>query len=204
MNSQINAVIIAALAGLTVAVLSQSSSLIPIGYIPPLDIFNPFNLRILGYWIGVLGMLPLICIVIAISVTARKAGLRNSILTGLGAVAGVLLVTGSAVIAVTITQSKKELPLRNAGANRDSFVIDASSFCTKMEQTIKRNKASAATIDAVCSCYGNSLADVTTKTELAYIGLHHTFPPSMTEKTNAVSQKCAQLFRSQGDGDGAP
>src|SRR5215471_7829793 len=91
MNSQINAVIIAALAGLTVAVLSQSSSLIPIGYIPPLDIFNPFNLRILGYWIGVLGMLPLICIVIAISVTARKAGLRNSILTGLGAVAGVLL-----------------------------------------------------------------------------------------------------------------
>jgi hypothetical protein len=205
MNSQINAVIIAALAGLTVAVLSQSSSLLPIGYIPPLDIFNPFNLRILGYWVGVLGVLPLICIAIAIGVTARKAGLRNSILTGFGAVVGVSLVISCAVVAVAIAQSKKELPLRDAGANRDSFVRDASSFCTRMEQSINRNKASgAATIDAVCSCYGNSLADVTTRTELAYIGQHHTFPPSTVEKTNAVSQKCAQLFRGQRDADGHP
>jgi hypothetical protein len=197
MNSQINAVIIAALAGLTVAVLSQSSSVIPIGHIPPLDIFNPFNPRILGYWVGVLGVLPLICIAIAIGATARKAGLRHSILTGLGAVVGVSLVISCAAVAVAITQSKKELPLRGAGADRDSFVIDASSFCAETERNVNKNKASAAAIDAVCSCYGNSLADVTTRTELAYIGLHHTFPPSMTEKTNAVSQKCAQLFRGQ-------
>ena len=202
MNSQINAVIIAALAGLTVAVLSQSSSVIPIGHIPPLDIFNPFNLRILGYWVGVLGVLPLICVAIAIGATARKAGLRNSILTGLGAVVGVSLVISCAAVAVAITQSKKELPLRVAGADRDSFVIDASSFCAR---TINRNKASAAAIDAVCSCYGNALADVTTRTELAYIGQHHTFPPSTTEKTNAVSQKCAQLFRgASGDAEGHP
>ena len=194
MNSQINAVIIAALVGLTAAVLSQSSSVIPIGLIPPLDIFNPFNLRVLGSWVGVLGVLPLICIAIAIGATARKAGLRNSILTALGAVIGVSLVISCAAVAVAITQSKKELPLRSAGAARDSFVIDASSFC---ERTINRNKASAAAIHAVCSCYGNSLADVTTRTELAYIGQHHTFPPSMTDKTNAVSQKCAQLFRGQ-------
>jgi hypothetical protein len=204
MNSQINAVIIAALAGLTVAVLSQSSRVIPIGHIPPPDIFNPFNLRILGYWVGVLGVLPLICIAIAIGATARKAGLRNSILTGLGAVVGVSLVISCAAVAVAITQSKKELPLREAGADRDSFVIDASSFCAKTERTINRNKASAATIDAVCSCYGNSLADVTTRTELAYIGQHHTFPPSTVEKTNAVSQKCAQLFRGQRDAEGHP
>ena len=196
MNSQINAVIIAALAGLTVAVLSQSLSLIPIGYIPPPDIFNPFNLRILDYWVGVLGVLPLICIAIAIGATARKAGLRNSILTGLGAVVGVSLVISCAVVAVTVIQSKRELPLRNAGADRDSFVRDASSFCARMEQSINRNKA-AADIDAVCSCYGNSLADVTTRTELAYIRQYHTFPPSTIEKTNAVSQKCAQLFRGQ-------
>ena len=197
MNSQINAVIIAALAGLTVAVLSQSLSLIPIGYIPPPDIFNPFNLRILGYWVGVLGVLPLICIAIAVGATARKARLRNSILTGLGGVVGVSLVISCAVVAVTIIQSKRELPLRAAGPDRDSFVRDASSVCARMEQAINRNNASAAAIDAVCSCYANSLADVTTRTELAYIGQHRTFPPSTTEKTNAVSQKCAQLFRGQ-------
>jgi hypothetical protein len=204
MNSQINAVIIAALAGLTVAVLSQSSSVIPIGYIPPLDIFNPFNLRILGYWVGVLGVLPLIGIAIAIGATARKAGLRNSILTGLGAVVGVSVVTTCAVVAVAIIQSKRELPLRTAGAARDSFVIDASSFCAKMEQPLNKNKASAATINAVCSCYGNSLADITTRTELAYISLHRTFPPSTVEKTNAVSQKCVQLFRGPRDAEGHP
>ena len=197
MNSQINAVIIAALAGLTVAVLSQSSSVIPLGHIPPPDIFNPFNLRIIGYWVGVLGVLPLICVAIAIGATARKAGLRNSILIGLGAVVGVSLVISCAAVAVAVIQSKKELPLRDAGADRDSFVIDVSSFCAKMERTIKGNKASAAAIDAVCSCYGNSLADVTTRTELAYIGQHHTFPPSTIEKTNAVSQKCAHFFRVQ-------
>jgi len=177
---------------------------IPIGHIPPLDIFNPFNLRILGYWVGVLGVFPLICIAIAIGATARKAGLRNSILIGLGAVVGVSLVISCAAVAVAIIQSKKELPLRNAGADRDSFVIDASSFCAKMERSVNRNKASAAAIDAVCSCYGNSLADVTTRTELAYISQYHTFPPSAIEKTNAVSQKCAQLFRTSGDAESHP
>jgi len=204
MHSQINAVIIAALAGLTVAVLSQSSGVIPIGLIPPLDIFNAFNLRVLGYWVGVLGVFPLICIAIAIGVTARKAGFRNSILSALGAVVGVSLVISCAVVAFAIIQSNKELPLRAAGADRDSFVIDASSFFAKTERAINKNKASAATIDAVCSCYGNSLADVTTRTELAYIGLHHTFPPSTVEKTNAVSQKCAQLFQGQRDADSHP
>src|SRR5262249_58276059 len=117
----------------------------------------------------------------------------------------VSLVVSCAVVAVATIQSKKELPLRDAGAVRDSFVIDAKSFCTKMEQSIDRNKASgAAAIDAVCSCYGNSLADVTTRTELAYIGQHRTFPPSMTEKTNIVSQKCAQLFRVQRRYRGSP
>jgi len=205
MNYQINAVIIAALVGLTVAVLSQSLGVIPIGYMPQLDIFNPFNLRILGYWVGVLGVFPLICIAIAIGATARKAGLRNSILTGLGAVVGVSLVISCAVVAVAIIQSKKELPLRNAGADRDSFVIDASSVCAKLERTVNRNnKASEAAIDAVCSCYGNSLADVITRTELAYISQYHTFPPSMIEKTNVVSQKCAQLFRTSGDAESHP
>jgi hypothetical protein len=87
------------------------------------------------------------------------------------------------------------------GADRDSFVIDSSSFCAETERNVNRNKASAAAIDAVCSCYGNSLADVTTRTELAYIGQHHTFPPSTIEKTNAVSQKCAQLFRASSDAE---
>jgi Na+/H+-dicarboxylate symporter len=109
MNSQINAVIIAALAGLTIEVLRQSSRVIPIGHIPPLDIFNPFNLRILGYWVGVLGVLPLICIAIAIGATARKAGLRNSILPVL-ARSVISLVIHCAVVAVATAQSR-ELPL---------------------------------------------------------------------------------------------
>lgn len=195
MNSQINAVIIAALAGLALAVGIQASSVISAGYIPPLDASDPFNLRILGFWVVVLGFLPLIFILIAIAVTARRAGLRNSIFTGLGAVAGVSLVIIGAVVAVAIVHSKKEFPFRNASADRASFVRTQASFCATMQQAFKGVPAAA--VNAVCSCYGNSLADVTTRTELVYMDLHRTFAPSMVEKTNATLQKCVQLVQGQ-------
>jgi hypothetical protein len=197
MNSQINAVIIAALAGLTLAVVNQTSNVISIGYIPPLDPSNPFNPRILVYWVVVLGLFPLIFILIAIGVTARRAGWRSSIVTGLGAVVGISLVIVCTIIAVGIVRARNEFPLRDAGAGRTAFVEQASSFCAQ-NQRAKRGKNQAAlaeSTEAVCSCYGNSLADVTTRTELAYMDKHHTFAPSMTEKTNIVSQKCTQLVR---------
>ncbi len=200
MNSQINAVIIAALAGVILAVLIQASGVIPAGHIPPLDTLVPLNLRIVSYWVGVLGFFPLIFILIAIGVTARSAGLRSSIFTGLGAVAGVSLIVVCAVVVVGIVHAKRDFPFREAGAGRASFVKDASALCLKNQHVIrgKNQAALAASNEAVCSCYGNSLADVTTTVELAYMNQYHTFAPSMTAKTSIVSQKCMGLVHGSG------
>ncbi len=195
MNFQINAVIIAALAGLIVAVLIQASGVISAGAIPPLDTLVPFDLSVLGYWVGVLGFFPLIFILIAIGATARRTGLRSSIFTGLGAVVGVLLVVVCAVIALGIIHAKRDYPFREAGDGRASFVKDVSAFCLKNQHVIRGKNQSALTTsnEAVCSCYGSSLADMTTMAELAYMNQYHTFAPSMTAKTSIVSQRCMQL-----------
>jgi hypothetical protein len=201
MNSQTKAVVIAFLAGLALAVLTQAIDVMRTGYITPLDTSNPFNPEVLGYWVGALSGVPLIFVVIVIAATARKAGLRNSIFNGLGAVigfVGVSLVIGYAVIAVATAQPTKELPFADASANRASFVKGASSSCAKKQQALPENKdVPAAAIDAFCSCYGNSLADVITKAELAHMDQHHTPAPSMVEKINMTVEKCNRLVQGQ-------
>jgi amino acid transporter len=191
-------VIIAALTGLALGVLSQASSVISTGYITPLDTFNPFNAGIIGYWVGALGFAPLVFIVIAVASTARKAGLRNSIFNGIGAILGVSFVIAFAVIAVAASHPKKELPFAEVGAERAEFVKGTSSSCIRSQQAKPENQSlSAATLDAYCTCYANSLADVTTTAEIQYTAQYHTPAPSMVEKINATFQKCVQASRSR-------
>jgi hypothetical protein len=99
MKSQTSTVVIAALAGLGLAALIQASNVISTGHITPRPTLNPFDEEALYYWIGALGFLPLVFIVIAVAATARKAGLRNSIFNCLAAIVGVLIVIIGAVVA---------------------------------------------------------------------------------------------------------
>ena len=188
MNSQTKTVLIASLAGLALAVSTKASSVMSTGHITPLDTFNPFNPGVLGYWVGTLGFFPLFFIVFSIAATARTAGVRSSIFNGLGAVVGVLLTITGAVIAVATAQPKKAFP------DRASLVKNATSSCLKNQQVIPENNVrSAAMIEAFCSCYGSSLADVTTAAEVAYADQHQTSAPTMIEKINTTVQKCVQL-----------
>jgi hypothetical protein len=196
MNSQTKWVAIASLGGLAAGVLVQGSKAITTGYLTPLDTFNPFNTFVLGYWVGALSIFPLIFVIIVIAATAPKEGLRNSIFNGLGAVVGVSLVIVCAVIAVAATRPKKELPYAEASADRDSFVAGASSSCAKSRHAAPENRdVSAEFIDAFCSCFGNSLADVATRVEITHMDQHHTAAPSMIEKIETASQKCVRLVQ---------
>ena len=119
MNAQIIAVAIAFVAGFAIELLTQSTGVISMGDNASL---SNFIWNIVGYWTVMLSSLPVIFIVIAILATARKAGLRNSILTGLGAVVGVfgfsfLLIYGA--IAFGTTHPRKEIPLADAGKFRE-------------------------------------------------------------------------------------
>jgi len=186
MNSQTQTVMIASLIGLVLAISSKASSVISTGNITPLDTLNPFNLSILGYWIGTLGFFPLTFIVFAVAATARTAGLRNSVFNGLGAVVGVSLTITGVVIAVATAHPKKEFP------DRASLVKNATSSCFKNQQIIPKD-TSVAIIELFCSCYGDSFADVTTMAEVMYADQHQIAAPTMIEKINTTVQKCMQL-----------
>jgi hypothetical protein len=207
MNSQATTVMVAFLAGLALAIPAQVLGVMLTGDITPLDTSDPFNGGILGYWAGAFGGLPLIFAVIAIVATARKSGLRNSVLSGLGAVVGTIgvsvAVCGTVIAVASARPNKdgllaKELPFADAGANRDSFVRGASRTCAKNQQGLAKNEAvSAAAIDAFCSCYGNSLADIVTSAEVAYMEQNKAPAASMVEKINTVVEKCTPPGRGQ-------
>ena len=87
----------------------------------------------------------------------------------------------SVVIIVAAAHAKKEFP------DRASLVKNATSSCIKNQRIIPRSEvASAAIIEAFCSCYGDSLADVTTMDEVTYQDQHQTFAPTMIEKINTT------------------
>ena len=192
MNSQIRAVTIAFVAGLAIALLAQWSDVIGMGYNASLGT-SKFNGNVIAYWTGMLSGMPLIFVAIAIVATARKAGLRNSILNGLGAVVGVFgvsFVIICSVIALASAYPQKELPFANASEARSSFVRGASDSCAQKQKALAQNKnVPAAAIDAYCSCFGNSLADVATRAEVASMGQRQT-TPSLVEKFKTASEKC--------------
>jgi hypothetical protein len=196
MKLQIIAVTIAVVAGFVIELLIQSPGLISVGYNASLSNFSG---NVIAYWTGMLSSLPVIFVVIAILATAWKAGLRYSILTGLGAVVGVVVVSfvlicGSIAFA-TAYFPQKELPFADAGAARSGFVNGSLGSCARREKANPQNKdVPAATIDAFCSCFGNSLADIVTKVDVAAMGQRQT-TPSLGEKFKMVSEKCAQLVQ---------
>jgi hypothetical protein len=199
MKSQIRMIIIAFVAGLAIALLTNWSDLIRVGYGASLT-SNPYSGNVLGYRAGELSSLPLIFVVVAIVATARRAGLRNSIINGLGAVVGVFgvsFVIVCAVIAVAAAYPQKELPFADAGAARESFVRGASDTCAQKQKALPQNRdVPAGAIDAYCSCFGNALADVVTRADAASMGPRQT-TPSLVEKAKTASQKCMRLAQSQ-------
>jgi len=203
MNSQRRRVIIASLAGLALAVAFNAAGLINTTDITPpaLDTSGPFNSGyangyVVGHRAGALFFFPLIFIIIVLAVTARKAGLRNTIFNGLGAIVGIYFVC--AVIAVATAHPSKELPYADAGAGRADFVRGATDGCARQQQALLENKVlSAEAVDAICSCAANSTADVITRTEIAYRQQHQTPAPSLVEKAKTIVQKCVRLVENQ-------
>jgi hypothetical protein len=148
-----------------------------------------------------LSSVPVIFVVIAILATAWKAGLRNSILTGLGALVGVfgvsfVLICGSIALAAAY-YPQKDLPLADTGKFRSSFVKGMSESCAQKEKAHPQNKdVPSAAIDSFCLCFANALADTSTRADIVSIGLHET-TPSLSEKLKTALAKCAQLVQRQ-------
>jgi hypothetical protein len=199
MSSQFKAVTIAFVAGLAITLLAQWSDVIRMATSASFDA-SRFSGNVISYWTGMLSGMPLIFVVIAIVATAHKAGLRNSILAGLGAVVavfGVSFVIICAAIAFAPAYPQRELPFADAGEARNSFVRGASDSCAQKQKALPQNKdVPASAIDAYCSCFGNSLADVATRAEVASMSQRQT-TPSLVEKFKTASDKCTRLVQRQ-------
>jgi hypothetical protein len=203
MTSQIRMATFAFLAGLAIALLVQVPSVVGVDSAKLFDPSNLFNPGFLAYWTGRLAAVPLIFVVIAIVATARKAGRGSSIVAGLAAavlIPGISLAITWAAVAVVAApqlyadQLTKEFPYADAGIGRTIFVKSASSSCAERQKTFPENKTTPpAAIDAFCSCFSNTLADVITKDEIASLGRHEAPGPGFAEKTKTASQKCTRL-----------
>jgi hypothetical protein len=197
-TSQKKMVVVAFLGGLAGQALRRELGAVPpLSYLPPLDSSGPINLDMLGYWARYWASAPIIFAVIAIAATARKAGLRSSIVNGLGTVAaaiGITALLGGAQIAIAAIYPKINLPLTDASSDRDSFLRGFKSTCTmRMQANPEYNGLPAEAIDAFCSCAGNSAADAVTRVEIAYMEQHKAVAASFTEKVKTAYQKCAAL-----------
>jgi hypothetical protein len=207
MTLQIKTATFAFLAGLAIALLIQMASVAGADNARLFDPSNLFNAEFLSYWTLRLAAVPLIFVLIAIIATARKAGLAGSIVAGLVAVvviSGVSLAITWGVIAVAVApqlyadQLTEEYPYAKPSISRTIFVKSASSACGQKQKTLPDNKdVSVAVIDAFCSCFGSSLADVITRGEIRSLGRNEAPGPDFAEKTNTTSQKCWRLAQGQ-------
>jgi hypothetical protein len=200
MSLQIKTVAIALVVGLALTLLIQVPDVMRAVSIASLNTSDRFNPNLLSYWFGLLTGVPLLFVIIAILATAWKAGLRNTVVTGLCAVVGVIALSSAityAVVSVAAALPQKELPFADASSARTSFVKGASESCAQGQKALPQNKSvPAAVIDAYCSCFGNAVADVATRTEVAAMGQRQT-TPTLVEKMKTASQKCMRLAQGQ-------
>jgi hypothetical protein len=192
MNPQTRSVIKAALIGLAATIALTAPNVMEHGRLEPIDPDNIFNPFILGHWVGALGWLPLIAVVITIAVTARKSGLRRSIFNLFGALVGLSLAIIIAVAVVAAVYPVNEFPLAAAGPDRDSYLKNAVASCFTNQRRWPGNiGASDEVISAYCSCYGNLTADLMTREDIQYFAKYGTQSAHMREVIASSYDKCA-------------
>jgi amino acid transporter len=186
-NAQTKTTAKAALIAFALTLISPIGDAVTKGYIEPLDTLNPTNGEIIAHWIGFLGGLPLIVALITVAVTGRKAGLRSSLLNGIGAIIVIPLILLPLIVATAAAFSTNdEYPFMKDGVGRRLFVKQAKSSCA--EQLSKASDGSQALIDAFCSCYAGTFADTTTRTEVLRFNAQ-----AVREKGAAIGEKCRQV-----------
>jgi amino acid transporter len=190
MNVQTKTTVIAASMTFALMLISAIGTAISDGYVEPLDTLNPTNPEVIGHWVGYLGGVPLIVALIVVAGTGRKAGLRSSLLNGIGAIIVIPLVLLPLVIATAAAFSTDDWhPFAADGVGRRLFVKDTKHACAGK---LKKQDVSPAFADILCSCYAKSIADVSTRMEILGFNIM-----PMRDKAAAIGENCRRI--AQGD-----
>jgi hypothetical protein len=195
MNVQTKRVIKAAVIGLILSITITAVNITANGLKPwELDEFQILNPEVLAHWIGGVGFLPALFVLIAVATSFRKVGVRVSALNALG---GILVL--SLVIAIgVVTAAYVKFALRSdtelfygSGATRNYYVAKIFESCFHSQRLRPENRAASdALLKTYCECFANTVADTTTYAEGKYLTEHGN--PSAEEKARIQSygEKC--------------
>src|SRR5260370_29656573 len=108
-----------------------------------LDEYQIINPEVIAHWIGRLGFIPLICILVVVARSFREAGAVVSILNTIGGIAVVSLVIGIGVPAFgyvrSVTRPANDLSWQSGPARTD-FVWKALERCGRKQRSIPVNR----------------------------------------------------------------
>jgi GYF domain 2 len=196
-SSQTKRVIKAALAGLGVSIAFTGASVISEGRLDPIDPYQIFNPGIIGYWVGRVGFIPLIFVIVAIASSFRRAPLWTSALNLLGAVVGISIIVALGVATVAAIQPVKEFPFAAAGPDRESFIKTGVQSCIRKQRGLPENQGvSEKAIADFCGCYVELTANKLSNDEVKYQAEHPgQFSPSAIAKMTASHEQCRARVR---------
>jgi hypothetical protein len=193
MNPQTKAVIKAATIGLAISLVVTAVGIVSEGRLKPIDPYLILNPGIIGHWVGRVGPIPAIFVIVAIGLRFREAGLWMSVLNFVGAVVGISLVISAGVVIAAAVYPVAEFPLAVPGPHRDDFVQKGLTSCFRSQRGRAENQGVPdGTISSFCKCYIDSLAETSTKEDIEYQVKHGTFSPHAVTKMTAAYNECNQ------------
>jgi hypothetical protein len=192
MNLQTKAVIKAALIGLAISLVVTATAVVSKGRLEPIDPYQILNPGILGHWIGQVGLIPVLAVIVAIGLRFRETGLWKSISNFVGAVVGISVVISAGVVIAAAVYPVAEFPFAALGPDRDDFVHKGMTGCFRSQRGRAENQGVPdGTITSFCKCYIDSMAETTRKEDIEYQAKHGTFSPHAVAKMTAAYNECA-------------
>jgi hypothetical protein len=141
---------------------------------------------IIAHWLGRLGLIPFIFIIVSSVRSFRTHGMGASVLDGIVAVGGICFII---CIGVSI-QSDTDL-LYNAGSARTWFVEKTAVACFRTQRArVENRETSDALITEFCGCYANALADVTTAGDVKYFKKYNEPSQTTAARMSSSYERC--------------
>jgi hypothetical protein len=171
--------------GFALALIHPLSELLSKGYPDPIDPLNPFNGEIISYWVGALGVVPLLAAVIAVAITGRKAGWGSSIVNvGVAALLVPAVTIPLVIITASALQPMGEYPFAQDGVARTQFMAGLQGSCEKKQANYPKPAGTTqATVVSFCRCIATEMAAVETRYDI-----DHT--DQIGAKMATISQEC--------------
>jgi hypothetical protein len=195
-GAQIKRTLIATLIGLAIAIAIAAINTLSAGHLDLIDPFQPLNPGIMGYWVGRLGLIPLIAAIGAMIIGFKKYGVSVSIFSFMGTLVGLVVVICGLVAVVAAAYPVAPFPFAAPGPARDEFVRGTAGSCFKTQRAVPANRPLAdADLQKYCQCAAEALASQTSREDIDYRQKNGTFAPATVSRMTQAAGACRQGLR---------